>query len=253
MVPDFFLLIDLHQHQPRQGPGDDLQTKRAIDLAGLSTHKNLQIADIGCGTGASTLCLARDLDAHITAVDLFPEFLEVLEHRARTLTVNSRVKTCAASMQSLPFAPASLDVIWAEGAIYNMGFANGLRAWRSFLKPDGIIAVSEITWLTANRPAELTGHWEHEYPEIDVASAKFKVLETEGYSPLGYFVLPKTSWLDHYYRPLQASFNQFLDRQNQSTQALDIVAAEKAEIALYEKYSDYFSYGFYIARRSETT
>jgi SAM-dependent methyltransferase len=252
-MTDFSLLIDLHRDQPRQGPGDDSQTKCAIELAGLPARNNLQIADIGCGTGASTLCLARDLNADITAVDLFPEFLEVLEHRARTLQLDSHITTCAASMESLPFAPASLDVIWAEGAIYNIGFANGLRAWRSFLKPDGIIAVSEITWLTANRPEELTRHWETAYPEIDVASSKFKVLEAEGFSPLGYFVLPKTSWLDHYYRPLQAASKDFLERHHHSRDATEIIAAEEAEIALYEKYCDYFSYGFYIAKRSETT
>ena len=39
----------------------------------------LKIADIGCGTGASTLLLARSLDAQITAVDFLHDFLEVLE------------------------------------------------------------------------------------------------------------------------------------------------------------------------------
>lgn len=251
-MDDFSLLIDLHQHQPRQGPGEDLETKRAIALAGLVDRKGLQIADIGCGTGAATLCLAQELEASITAVDLFPEFLEALEDRARALRVDSRIKTCAASMDALTFAPGSLDVIWAEGAIYNMGFANGLRAWRPFLKPNGLIAVSEITWLSASRPDELTRHWESAYPEINVASAKFRTLEAEGFSPLGYFVLPKTSWLEHYYRPLQASFKDFAKRHEQSQEAMELIAAEEAEIALYEKHSDYYSYGFYIARRSET-
>ena len=155
-------------------------------------------------------------------------------------------------MDALTFAPCSLDVIWAEGAIYNMGFANGLRAWRPFLKPNGLIAVSEITWLSASRPDELTRHWESEYPEINVASAKFHTLEAEGFSPLGYFVLPKTSWLEHYYRPLQASLEDFAERHGQSPEVMELIAAEEAEIALYEKYSDYYSYGFYIARRSET-
>jgi hypothetical protein len=31
-------------------------------------------------------------------------------------------------------------------------------------------------------------------------------LETSGYTPIGYFVLPAESWLDHYYRPMQARF-----------------------------------------------
>jgi SAM-dependent methyltransferase len=79
------------------------------------------------------------------------------------------------------------DVIWSEGAIYNMGFAAGVSAWRRFLKPGGKLIVSEITWLTADRPAELQSHRDAEYPEIDVASAKIGILERQGYIPEGYF------------------------------------------------------------------
>ena len=42
----------------------------------------MRIADIGCGTGASTLVLAENLNAEIVAVDLHPKFLKVLTDRA---------------------------------------------------------------------------------------------------------------------------------------------------------------------------
>ena len=51
-------------------------------------------------------------------------------------------------MEQLAFAPESLDVIWAEGAIYNIGFSRGIREWRPLLKKDGYLVVSEISWLT---------------------------------------------------------------------------------------------------------
>ena len=54
------LLIDLHKDNARQGPGSENHTKMAIALSGLSrAPEKLRIADIGCGTGASTLVLAR--------------------------------------------------------------------------------------------------------------------------------------------------------------------------------------------------
>jgi SAM-dependent methyltransferase len=59
MDEDLRLLIDLHTHQKRQGPGGDHETKKAIELAGLNSSTPLRIADIGCGTGASTLILER--------------------------------------------------------------------------------------------------------------------------------------------------------------------------------------------------
>jgi precorrin-6B methylase 2 len=54
-VEELQLLIDLHLDGDRQGPGSKEDTLRAIELAGLIQKNALKIADIGCGTGASTL------------------------------------------------------------------------------------------------------------------------------------------------------------------------------------------------------
>lgn len=65
------------------GPGSDKDTLLALQLTGLGPNEALQVADIGCGTGATTLTLAQRTRARITAIDLFPEFLDRLEERAR--------------------------------------------------------------------------------------------------------------------------------------------------------------------------
>lgn len=249
-VENIHLLVDLHIAGNRQGPGSDAHTRRAIELAGLAHAKGLRMADIGCGTGAPTLVLATELDAHIVAVDLFPEFLECLEKRARDAGVSDRVSVLNASMDELCFAPGSLDAIWSEGAIYNIGFENGVRQWRRFLKPGGILAVSELTWLTGHRPAELESHWTSQYPEVGTASSKLGVLERNGYSPLGYFTLSDECWLDEYYRPAQQRFQAFLRRNGFSDQAKATVAEEEAEISLYERYGSFYGYGYYIARKT---
>lgn len=132
-----------------------------------------------------------------------------------------------------------------------MGFANGLKTLRRFLKPDGILAVSELTWLTHERPRELEEHWDREYPEVDTASAKMTLLEKSGYAPIGYFALAERSWLENYYRPLQGRFSAFLSRNGGSEDAQRIVAAEEKEIALYKRYSSFVSYGYYIARKTK--
>ena len=250
MTSELDLLIDLHIDAERQGPGSDEVTRRAITLAGLRALSGLEIADIGSGTGASTFVLAEDLDARVTAVDFLPAFLERLDHEARQRDVADRITTLSASMDELAFEPQSFDVIWSEGAIYNMGFAAGVRAWREFLKPGGVLAVSEITWLTDQRPAELEMHWAEEYPEIATASAKIAILESAGYTPIGYFPLPASCWLDHYYQPMQERFTVFLERHGHSAGARAIVDAERHEMGLYEQFSSFVSYGFYIATRT---
>ncbi len=245
------LLVGLHKGANRQGPGGDAETEKAIKLAGIDRDSPLKVADIGCGTGASTLTLARLLNAQITAVDFLQDFIDILLVRAKNDGVEDKITPLCASMEQLPFNNEEFDVIWSEGAIYNMGFKKGITDWKRYLKPGGLLVVSEITWLTSSRPAELQDHWNHEYPEIDTASAKIKVLEDGGYSPIGYFVLPEYCWLDNYYEPMRKRFDAFLRRNGNSEEARAIVEAERHEIELYEKYKEYFSYGVYIARKSE--
>ena len=250
-MADYKLLIDLHKQGHRQGPGGDAETEQALNLAMVDRAAPLKVADIGCGTGASAILLAQLLNARITAVDFLQDFLDVLEERAESMGVADRISTLACSMDNLPFADEELDVMWSEGAIYNIGFEKGVADWRRYLKTGGLLIASEITWITDSRPPELQNHWDSEYPEIDVASAKIRVLEKHGYSPFGYFVLPEHCWMDQYYRPMQARFEDFLNRNGNSAEARAIVAAEQLEIDLYETYMDHISYGMYIAKKAE--
>ena len=71
-------------------------------------------------------------------------------------------------MRQLEFAPGSFDLIWSEGAIYNIGFRAGLEAWRPLLVKGGCMAVSEATWLTEDRPAEARAFWQEGYPALMV-------------------------------------------------------------------------------------
>lgn len=248
-MEDLQLLIDLHFGGDRQGPGSKEETLRAIELAGLNQKKALKIADIGCGTGASALVLAEALDCEIIAVDFIAEFLEILSNRASKVELQNRITPNTYSMEALPFNKEELDVLWSEGAIYNMGFKKGVEEWRQFLKPGGVLAVSEITWLTKDRPREVQDYWQKEYPEIALASEKIAILEQSGFEILGYFPLKETSWKQNYYRPLEARFETFLSRHQNSHAAQDLIKREQAEIELFEKYHEYYSYGFYIAKK----
>jgi len=248
-MDDYSLLIDLHRFAQRQGPGGELETGKAIELAGLDLSAPIKLADIGCGTGASTLVLAQSLNARITAVDFLPDFIEELEIRAESLGLSDQISPLVCSMDKLPFDRGELDVIWAEGSIYNMGFELGINDWKRFLKPGGLLVVSEITWTTSSRPSEIQQHWETEYPEIGTASENIHSLESGGYSPVAYFTLPENCWLDNYYRPLQNSFADFLSRHDGSEESQALVRAEEEEISLYERYKSYYSYGMYIARK----
>ncbi|MEZ5217711.1 MAG: class I SAM-dependent methyltransferase [Ilumatobacteraceae bacterium] len=182
------------------------------------------------------------------SVDFLP-FLERLEATARDNGVADRIDTLAASMDELDFADGSLDVIWSEGAIYNIGRA-GVRSWRRFLKPGGVIAVSEITWLTDERPAELDEHWSAEYPEVATASAKLGVLEAAGYTPSATSRCPNrvgSITTTDRCRPGSLRSSKAIRTPMRPTACR---SANRHEIDLYERHSHHVSYGFYIALRN---
>jgi ubiquinone/menaquinone biosynthesis C-methylase UbiE len=243
------LIIDLHKRSYRQGPGSSSATQLALNLANLPSDKPLTIVDIGSGTGASSLLLAEKLNAKVIAVDFLQDFLDELIVKAKTEKLDDKISTLMSSMDDLPFSDKELDVIWSEGAIYNMGFSEGISYWRRFLKPGGKLVVSEITWLTNDRPEELTKYWKNEYPQIDTASSKLKILEQNGYTPEAYFYLPTECWIENYYSPMSKIFDDFLESSENKELAKQIINQERLEISFYEKYKNYYSYGVYIAQK----
>jgi ubiquinone/menaquinone biosynthesis C-methylase UbiE len=245
------LIIDLHRNSERQGPGSEKETLKALQLIDFSNNPDLRILDLGCGSGGQTITLAQNINGQVTAVDLCSIFLDELHEKSEKLGLREKIETLQRSMQDLPFGKAAFDIIWSEGAIYNVGFENGIREWRDYLRIGGYLAVSEITWITNTRPREIEKFWTEQYSEIDLASRKIKIVEENGFTLSGYFYLSQDSWIKNYYKPMEARFPSFLERHNNAELAKDVVREHEREIELYQKYKDYFSYGFYVARRNE--
>jgi len=246
---DLELISEYYAVLERQGPGSPEATLKALSF--VRDHRHIShVADIGCGTGAHTLLLATHLTgSRITALDLLPAFIERLNINAAQAGLNDRVKGIVGSMEELPFEPDSLDMIWSEGAIYNMGFERGLREWRAFLKTGGYLAVSELTWLTQERPAELQDYWLAAYPEINTASAKLAQLEAAGYAPKAAFVIPESCWTDHYYAPQVAVREAFLKKHACNPAVKAFIENDRAEAELYERFKQYYGYVFYIGQK----
>ncbi len=245
---DFTLICDYFSRMHRQGPGSREMTLKALSfINGLGSDS--RIADLGCGTGTPTLDLAENTPCHITGIDLFPIFIDQFNARAASLELQNRVKGLVGSMDQLPFQPESLDLIWAEGSIYNIGFERGLTEWRNFIKPGGFIAVSEATWFTNERPQEITDFWMDAYPGIDTVGNKVLQLQNAGYVPLASFILPEICWMDEFYHHQPAAQQAFLKQYPDNPAALGLVENERREAALYDQYKAYYGYAFYIGHK----
>lgn len=242
LICEYFLAFD------RQGPGNGEMTLRALSfIEGLDAGS--RIADLGCGTGGQTMTLAKAVPGHITGLDLFPAFIDRLDEQAREQGVYPRVHGVVGSMEELPFDKGALDLIWSEGAIYNIGFERGLREWREYLKPGGYVAVTENTWFTDRRPKEIEDFWDAAYPEMDTIPNKIAAMQRTGYEFIAAFALPVSVWEDFY--ALQAGRKDvFLQKYADNPFAKQFADAEDYELSLWHKYKAHYGYVFYIGRKA---
>ena len=217
---DFSLICEYFSSVERQGPGSAETTIKALSFVEGLMDKSL-IADLGCGTGGQTITLAQHTPGQITGIDLFPDFINQFNSNAEHFNLQDRVKGIIGSMDELPFRNEELDLIWSEGAIYNIGFEYGLNLWRSFLKKGGYIAVSEVSWFTDERPAEIDDFWMDAYPEINTIPNKPQVEAQEN----------------------------FLRKYAGNQAAEELIANQRHEQQLYYKYKDFYGYVFYIGKK----
>ena len=246
---DFNIICEYFSSVKRQGPGSDTTTRRAMSMIeGMDQAR--KIADLGCGCGSQTLQLALNSKAQVKALDLFPLFIDKTMERCRMAGVAHRVEGIVGDMGNLPFGPESLDVIWSEGAIYNIGFENGLRSWRPMLKDGGYIAVTDATWLTDRRPAEVETFWHDAYPGITDIAGNIAAIQRCGYTPVAAFVLPDKCWTTNFYEPQRHAQDIFLSRYGDDKTAQALVANQRHEAEIFSRFHQHYGYAFYIARKS---
>ena len=241
------LFFELFSGLPRQGPGAAASTRRALELV-PDVGPHTRVLDIGCGTGAQTLALAASSPAHIVAVDSHPPFIAELNRKAQELGLADRLQAHVADMRHLGFADGSFDLIWSEGAIYNMGVETGLRDWRRLLGRNGHVALTEVCWQKPEPPAECTAFWNREYPAIRDKSALLEAIAGCGYDIVGHFTLPASSWWNDYYRPLQANVTAFRSRHSGAQDAQELADQCQSEIDIWHAYSEFYGYEFFVLR-----
>ncbi|MEN6569642.1 MAG: class I SAM-dependent methyltransferase [Rikenellaceae bacterium] len=244
---DLNIIYDFFSNSERQGPGSPEETLRALSFINGLTEKS-KIADIGCGTGGQTMVLGQNTPCEIIGVDAWPDFIDQFNQNAQSKNLQNRVKGIVGNMENLPFEEEELDLIWSEGAIYNIGFERGLNEWRKFLKKGGYIAVTENTWFSEERPAEIQDFWQKAYPEIDTIPTKVAQMQKAGYLPIATYVLPESVWIAYYsWQTLRRE--AFLKKYSGNKAVEEFIDAQRYEAELYDKYKEYYGYVFYIGKK----
>jgi trans-aconitate methyltransferase len=243
----FALFLELYGSLPRAAPGCDDCTRQALAMLPLDERRT--VLDIGCGPGAQTLSLARALpDARVLAFDLLPHMAVEARGRCADSGLLHRVAVTVADMALPPVATASQDLIWCEGAIYNLGVADGLRRWKPLLSERGCVAFTEPVWLQENPHEDIRRWWSAEYPAITDLSGVANAIASAGYELLASFVLPSETWWDDYYGPLEQRIETFLADNQGDGGAIAVAESAHEEISMFRRFGDAYSYAFFIVQ-----
>jgi SAM-dependent methyltransferase len=118
-------------------------------IAAIAQAPVTRVVDLGAGTGTGTFALLRRFpEARVTAVDLAPDRLTRLRHRACELGLDGRVDVVPADLnQPWPdLGPA--DLVWTSMALHHVADPDqALTRIFGLLRPGGALAVAEITAL----------------------------------------------------------------------------------------------------------
>ena len=228
----------------RLSPGSNQTTLKALDKIDVNHDDELNILDIACGVGSSTILLANYFkNSTVEGFDLFKHYKQILDEKISENDLADRVFAYQMDMRDPDFANEEFDIVFCEAGIEIIGFKKGLDEWKRLLKPNGYMIVSDVSWL--KKPSkESRDFWTSTYGEIDTVENKMEQIQDFGYEFIDYVVVPKSEW-DEYHFKLEKNLNLL----NNDKSAQDFVGQLKKEIKTYRQNSNDYSYVFYIMRK----
>ena len=227
-------------------PGDD--SLSLYVLRSLPQHYFEVVVDAGCGAGRQTIVLASDLGRPIQAIDSYQPFLNRLDRRAKENGLAHLVRVHCMDMKDIPSVFPIIDLLWAEGAAYNIGFANALNTWAKAIKPDGFAVVSELCWLREEIPDAVNMFFRSGYPNIQSAPQNIAIAEQAGYKIFNTYTIPREAWIKDYYDVLESRAKSLANHADVAVG--DFALETLKEIEIFKISQDSYGYVFFVLQRS---
>ena len=227
-------------------PGDD--SLSLYVLRSLPEHRFAVVVDAGCGAGRQTFVLADELKTPIHAVDSYQPFLERLSQRANEKGLAQMVRMHCMDMKDIPGVFPTIDLLWAEGTAYNIGFANALTTWAKAIRPRGFAVVSELCWLRDKIPDAVKKFFESGYPEMQSVEQNIQTAEEAGFELFNTYTLPKEAWVKDYYDVLEPRAKSLARHSDLAVR--DFAVETLKEIETFKISEDSYGYVFYLLQRS---
>jgi SAM-dependent methyltransferase len=242
------LFYEIFEALPRQGPGNRASAEKALALC-RDLPPSPVIIDLGCGVGGQTLHLAELTSGTITAVDSHAPSIERLRATVGDRGLGDRVSPMVGDFANLEQPPESFDLVWSEGALYNIGMEKALPLCYSLLRPGGYLAFTDAVWRTDDPPAELKAGFDAEYPTMGRVPGVVAVIEQSGFSLVDHFTLRDEAWWDDFYTPMRHRIEALRIVYADDDEALSILEQLAQEPDMHEQNSAYYAYEFFVARK----
>ncbi len=246
------IFFEVFESLPRQGPGNGDCAARALRLC-TGLPRTPMIVDLGCGVGGQTLHLADLTTGSIVAIDSHAPSIERLKATLAAHGLSQRIQAQVGDMANLDLPPESYDLIWSEGALYNIGIANALRICHGLLRPGGFLAFTDAVWRKEDPPPEVKISFDQDYPTMGTATDVVRAIQLGGFVLLGRFTLPDEAWWDDFYTPMEQRIMELRGKYDNDAEALAALDELAREPEMHRSYSDYYAYEFFVARRPDTT
>lgn len=242
------LFFEVFESLPRQGPGTFECAQRALALcAELSSSP--RILDLGCGAGAQTLHLASLTEGSIVAIDSHAPLIERLQTNIEEQGLLDRVEAQVGDMSALEWPHKSFDLVWSEGALYNLGLETALPICAGLLRPGGYLAFSEAVWRTTDAPPEVRELFA-DYPTMGRVEDVVTRIKASSLSLIHHFDLPDGAWWDTFYGPMEQQIAALQAKYIADDEALSALAEIAREPAMHRRSGHHYGYTFFITQLS---
>ena len=169
-----------------------------------------------------------------------------MTYLARKQGLDAFLEPLVRDMSELDWKPASLDLLWCEGAAYNMGFENALKAWRPLMAENGVAMISEMNYFTDDIPEAVAQYMAQAYPDIKTEPENIALITSAEFEVLASHRLPSQAWWDNYYNPLTENIKQFKGSDDEVMQ--QVIEETEQEMAFFREHSDTYGYTYYLMK-----
>ena len=236
---DWDAFFAVHRDLRREGPGLAEDVAWVGGLIGISPQG--QVCDAGCGPGGDLAALRQLVpEGRIDGFEMAPHFVDAARKR---FAGDPSVRIFAESMEGLT---GPYDLIWSAGAVYFLGVARALNAWRGALSDQGAVAFIHPCLFTDAPSKAALAFWEAEPGGIETELTTRDEIAAVGWRVLAARPLSDAAWAA-YYEPIEARCDA-LEAAGVSEAVAAAIAAARKEASDWRTVARETGYMLYVVR-----